>query len=86
MGMSHSDECAEHVLAIVRLRYLVKLAVASAVCAMHHIQNIQLMSSSTSPLSPALAIFNDAPSVPIPTSLAQKPHECQELVKESFNT
>ena len=32
MGVSRSDECAERVLAIVRSRYLVKLAVAGAVC------------------------------------------------------
>ena len=31
MGVSRSDECAERVLAIVRPRYLVKLAVAGAV-------------------------------------------------------
>ena len=32
MGVSRSDECAERVLAIVQPRYLVKLAVAGAVC------------------------------------------------------
>ena len=31
MGVSRSDECAERVMAIVRPRYLVKLAVAGAV-------------------------------------------------------
>ena len=31
MGVSRSDECAECVMAIVQLRYLVKLAVAGAV-------------------------------------------------------
>ena len=35
--MSHSDECAERVLAIVRLRYLVKLAVAGAVLVALHL-------------------------------------------------
>ena len=31
MGVSRSDDCAEHVLVIIRPRYLVKLAVAGAV-------------------------------------------------------
>ena len=41
MGVSRSDECAERVLAMVRPRYLVKLAVAGTVgIALSRVDNI----------------------------------------------
>ena len=39
MGVSRSDECAERVMAIVRPRYLVKLAVAGAVPILTNFKN-----------------------------------------------